>query len=177
MTETTITLPHYTTKEYEQWQDNWELINGIPFYMTLANNNHQYIATLLYNQFYEQLKDTPYTIQGPMNVKFADDIIVQPDLLVLHGMPDRDSLYLTTLPFIVVEILSDATRKKDTTVKKELYANYAIPYYVIVDPKTKTVTIYSECGETTEHVKQTYRFMLPYLKGMNEIIIDFANLW
>ena len=44
-------LPHYTYKDYKNWEGRWELIEGIPFAMYQAypvNNqllsNHNYLA-------------------------------------------------------------------------------------------------------------------------------------
>ncbi len=54
--------------------------------------------------------------------------------------PDQ---FLRAVPNLVVEILSPSTAKRDQTEKKDLYARNGVDEYWIVNPRRKTVTVYS----------------------------------
>ena len=56
--------------------------------------------------------------------------------------PSRPDEFLRVVPNLVVEILSPATAKRDRTEKKEIYERNAVDEYWIVDPRTKTVTVF-----------------------------------
>ena len=43
---------------------------------------------------------------------------------------------------MVVEVLSNSTRKKNLTVKKDTYEAQGVREYWIVDPRAKSVTVY-----------------------------------
>ena len=45
-------------------------------------------------------------------------------------------------PDLCVEVLSDVSRERDTNAKRSIYARNGVREYWIVDPDSKTVTIY-----------------------------------
>ncbi|MGH7230870.1 MAG: Uma2 family endonuclease, partial [Nitrospiraceae bacterium] len=74
----------------------------------------------------------------------SDVDVVEPDLLYIstarasinseaniHGAPD-----------LVIEILSEGTRKTDETVKRRLYERHGVKEYWIVDPLLETIKVY-----------------------------------
>ena len=77
-----------------------------------------------------------------------DTNVVQPDLLVLcdhHDTVDENDRYKGT-PTLVVEILSPSTRSKDMIHKLYLYSESGIREYWIVDPISRTISIYGFAG-------------------------------
>ena len=40
-------LPRYTVKNYERWQGNWELIEGIPYALASPSFKHQRLVLIL----------------------------------------------------------------------------------------------------------------------------------
>ncbi len=67
-------------------------------------------------------------------------------------------------PSIIFEILSPSTRKKDETIKFELYEENGVNYYVMVEPNKKFAKIYKLKNgkyEFQEKIKnKTYEFKL-----------------
>ena len=64
--------------------------------------------------------------------------VIRPDISVACG--GLIQKHITSSPAIVVEILSDSTRERDLKHKRSLYQTQGVPYYLIVDPKTKAYT-------------------------------------
>jgi Uma2 family endonuclease len=77
---------------------------------------------------------TATTLVAPYDVKVSVKKNFQPDLLVL---PDRES----TLPVLVVEVLSKYGRRYDRQTKRAAYQAAGIASYWIVDPGEPSVTV------------------------------------
>jgi Uma2 family endonuclease len=86
---------------------------------------------------------------APFDVVASEIDVVQPDVLWIS--PERSTLVTPTklrgLPDLVVEVLSDATRKTDEITKRKLYERYGALEYWIVDPELERVRIYRRAGE------------------------------
>ncbi|MCY3621348.1 MAG: Uma2 family endonuclease [Gammaproteobacteria bacterium] len=70
---------------------------------------------------------------------------VSPDIFVVYGVadrPDRNSYVLWNEPDadirFVLEIASPSTRRRDHTVKREVYASLGVAEYFLYDPPTRT---------------------------------------
>lgn len=123
-----------------------ELIDG-DHYMTPAPDlKHQAVSSNLHRLLgmHIHAMRLGHLFAAPTDVVLSDQDIVQPDLLFVstahssiltpthvHGAPD-----------LVVEILSESTRRTDEIVKRKLYERYGVPEYWIVDPELGTVKIY-----------------------------------
>jgi Uma2 family endonuclease len=149
-------LPHYTYEDWLNWKGQWELIDGIPYAMSpMPVPKHQRIANALGGEFYIALKDCKKceAFQA-IDYKVADDIIVQPDLLIVCA--DINKKYLDFPPDLIVEILSPSTALKDRHSKFTIYEQQQIRYYLIVNPDQEEVEVYAiENG--TYQLKQSGR--------------------
>ncbi len=58
-------------------------------------------------------------------------------MLVCGELPDA---HLERAPSLVVEVLSESTKQKDLTVKRELYEDEQVAHYLIADVDSKTIT-------------------------------------
>ena len=128
-------LPHYTYEDYRQWEGKWELIEGIPYAMSPAPNiRHQRISVKMLALFHQALKTNACDCEAlmPVDYKVAEDIIIQPDLLIMCP-PAIEGNYVTQTPQLVVEVLSPSTAMKDRNNKFIIYEAQKIPYYLIVD--------------------------------------------
>lgn len=85
---------------------------------------------------------------APIGVLLAEDILVEPDALFVR----RERLaivgeqYIEGAPDLVCEVLSPGTRRRDLTIKYQLYARGGVSDYRVVDPTTRTVTCYALAG-------------------------------
>jgi Uma2 family endonuclease len=69
-----------------------------------------------------KVKNCGSTIYQPIAVKINEHTVVQPDLLIVCAPP--------------------STRDKDLHTKKELYADFGIKYYLIIDPDNISIDIH-----------------------------------
>ncbi len=114
--------PHYTYNDYCQWEGNWELIEGMPYAMSLAPvPEHQRTSLVLSIRFESAFNKCKHcTISPPLDWKISEDTIVQPDILIVCDKIEKK--YLDFPPVLVVEILSPPTASKDRGQK-----NGAVP--------------------------------------------------
>lgn len=81
---------------------------------------------------------------APCDVVLSDTDIVQPDIIFISG----DRLHIITelniqgAPDLVVEIISDASRRIDKVLKRMLYERYGVREYWIIDPVVEILERY-----------------------------------
>jgi Uma2 family endonuclease len=139
--------PRYTIDDYRQWEGRWELWNGFPVSMTPSPFGRHAKALTDAAAAFKQAVDAAQardigcraTVLTEIDWIVATDTVVRPDLVVVcGGVPER---HVETPPAIVVEVLSTATRHRDQTVKRELYLDQGVGWYVLIDPDAGSVEI------------------------------------
>lgn len=140
--------PRYTVDDWRQWEGRWELWNGLAVAMTPSPfGRHAKALTDAAAAFKYAVDDAESrpggcraTVLTEIDWIVAHDTVVRPDLVVVcGGVPER---HVEAAPAIVVEILSPATRDRDLTVKKDLYLDQGVVWYVVVDPDDGTVELF-----------------------------------
>jgi Uma2 family endonuclease len=135
-------VPTYTVTDYQLWKGDWELWDGVAIEMSPRPfGRHQTIAGILYRSMGNQIEngDCKAALLYEIDWVVRHDTVVRPDMLVLCGKaPER---HVESVPTIVVEVLSEATRQNDLTYKRALYHEQRVEYYVIVDPENETLII------------------------------------
>lgn len=85
---------------------------------------------------------------APLDVVFSEHDVAQPDLLFISNQ--RAGILgeknVQGAPDLVVEILSDSTRRTDEIVKRGLYERFGVSEYWLLDPKRRTVQIFRRSG-------------------------------
>lgn len=171
--------PNYTYDDYLQWEGHWELIDGIPYAMSpLPSIRHQQIAANLLVQLTEALKDcNQCTATLPIDWKVAYNTVIQPDVMVVC-YPLNDGNFIDEAPTLVVEVLSPSTRDRDLLVKRKIYEEQKVKYYVIVDPAELSITVLLHNGTTYTEVLVTREGHYTF-KFDNECSaqIDLGTIW
>ena len=144
----------YTYADYLTWQlgEMVELIKGKVFRMSPAPTlKHQRVSVSLTLQIGNFLRKSPCQLfHAPADVVLYDgrkskkeqkDIrsVVQPDLFVVCDKTKVEGTVCNGSPDWIIEILSPATKKKDLTLKFELYEENAVREYWIVFPHEETL--------------------------------------
>ncbi len=130
-----------------------ELIDGEIFVTPSAVTRHQRLSIRLALSLGNHLDLHPS--QGEVFAARFDVVltaydVVEPDLLVVLG--DQKGILteknVQGAPGIVIEILSPSTRKRDLTIKRQLFDREGVQEYWIVDPEG-SVAVYRRAADGT----------------------------
>jgi len=112
-----------------------------------ANLTHSDIIGRLYLFIGNHLmaNKSGYIYPDNVDVHFSDGSLFKPDLVVVLKsnekiLAGRKAIY--GAPDMVVEVLSKSTKKKDLTIKKDVYEAQGVKEYWIVDPYMKAISVY-----------------------------------
>ena len=124
-----------------------ELIDGEHYATPAPNTRHQAILGQLYLVIGNWLEAHPIgrVFFAPFDVVASNFDIVEPDLLYLSHARASDVLtpkHIRGVPELVVEIASKGTRKRDETIKRQLYERCGVTEYWVVDPALDVVRVY-----------------------------------
>ena len=115
---------------------------------------------------------------SPVNVQLDKDnrTMIEPDIAVLCDKgkaAHMRSVY--GAPELVLEVLSDSTRKRDLTIKTAKYQQAGCREYWIVDPKNETVIVYFfEDANVIYHY--TFNDKVPVRMSDGKCVIDFSEI-
>jgi Uma2 family endonuclease len=145
---------HYTYADYEKWPESMrcEIIYGEIYMMSAPSMPHQDILGGIYRKFADFLDDKPCKVYlAPVDVRITadpnrnedewkkDDLIVQPDMIVVCDKKKRQHKACIGAPDLVLEVLSDSNRKHDQKTKLQIYLENGVREYWIADPEKRTI--------------------------------------
>ncbi|MCI5125889.1 MAG: Uma2 family endonuclease [Candidatus Electrothrix sp. AR5] len=111
-----------------------EFIDGSVYEMAGASADHGRIAKNIFAAFLRHLqgwKSPCEPFQADMKVKTGKKFLY-PDVLV--SCEQEESEYYRNAPLLIVEVVSQATRKKDNTIKRLSYQNIpSLEEYILIE--------------------------------------------
>jgi Uma2 family endonuclease len=138
-------LPNYSVEDYNRWEGDWELIQGIPYSLLPSPvRKHQELSREILCQISNSINGQKndfrscyvvYTLDWIVN----NNTVVRPDISVNC---DNTGDFITKAPALIVEILAPSTEVKDKYLKFELYEEQGVKNYIIADPNLKTYQVY-----------------------------------
>jgi len=129
----------------ESERERYELFEGELVMVPSPSFKHQLILGNLVDLLrkFVSENDLGMVLFAPLDVILSDDTVLQPDMLFVAK--ERASIAVKEgirgAPDLVIEILSEATAKRDRTYKRALYARHGVKEYWLVDPATKTIEV------------------------------------
>jgi len=146
----------YTYADYLTWMDDVrrELMDGFIRLMTPApSRKHQEISTSLTGMFYAYLRfgkckvfHAPSDVRFPKNKKSTNDhqvyTVLQPDIYVVCDLTKLDDRGCNGAPDLIIEIVSPKNSKRDIHDKFNIYQEYGVREYWIVNPNDENVTVF-----------------------------------
>lgn len=127
-----LTMPHDGRRH--------EIIDGCHVVNAAPVPRHQLVTGAIYRQLAGAIHDRGRgtVFVSPIDVELSTFDIVSPDIVVLIG-DDRGRVAksrIVGVPDLVVETLSESTRRYDERTKRALYERAGIREYWLVDPGT-----------------------------------------
>lgn len=142
----------YSLEEYfafcETHEGRFEFVNGEIIEMAgetttsnrIAGNIHFQLRGILQNQAYE-------FYQNDVKLKLEDGKVVRlPDFMICEE--NGDAVKFTTLPLLIVEVLSESTAKTDRVEKLlEYSSDPSLQYYLMIEQTKCHIEMYTRDGE------------------------------
>lgn len=173
----------YTLEDYYALPEERraELIDGVIYDMAAPSNLHQMLSGEIFLRLKEYIRKkcgACIPAYSPMDVQLDcdDRTMVQPDVLVLC---DREKMQLDKIcgaPDLVVEILSESTKRKDSYLKLMKYEQAGVREYWLVDPDKKRVIVYDFAHEECPAL-YTFQDQVPVQIFGGECRIDFSEIY
>jgi Uma2 family endonuclease len=160
----------YTEADYENWSgdERVELINGQILMMAPPSTVHQRISAFLSNEIYNYLKSkkkngpcevftAPFDVRLEMENRSAAR--VQPDISVICDPSKLTERGYNGSPEMVIEITSPSNASRDYITKADLYQRAKVREYWIVNPESKSISIYKldQDGEYNQIRQYTFQ--------------------
>lgn len=171
---------HYTLEDYQHWEGNWELIEGMPYAMAPSSTvTHQTVGFNIAANIKEQFNKIECSCHQCSVLMEADwhvlnDTVVRPDVMVVCKIVDEKVM---VTPELIIEVVSESSSKRDEVMKFDLYQREGVSYYVLVYPEKRLAKVYQNstlgfkklgdyCQESAEFVIDNCVFS-----------IDFSLVW
>lgn len=135
-------IPHYTIEDYSRWEGDWELWEGVPVSMAPGPfGKHQKLGRKIMRLLEDAVESAKCTAEVTYELDWiiSNDTVVRPDILIVCG--EAPDLHLETAPALIVEVLSESTRTRDQTYKRDLYEREGVTAYLIADPDARTIEV------------------------------------
>lgn len=132
----------------ENTDDIIEYIDGIIYIAPSPSTKHQRISMRLSSKLYEFLKGKECEVfSAPFDIKLKSDKIsgdkvVIPDISVICNKKGLGDNGYEGVPTVIMEILSPSNQAHDLVFKLNLYMQYGVKEYWIINPMLNTVQVY-----------------------------------
>lgn len=142
-----VATKRWTIEELHRLPDDvnkYELVDGQLFVTPAPRQYHQFIISKVTEILvpYVAANGLGMVWQARSVIRWGDNE-VEPDLFVRAKSVDLDADWKDApCAILVVEVLSDSTRRRDLKEKRQLYVErIGIPEYWIADPESRTVRV------------------------------------
>jgi Uma2 family endonuclease len=168
---------YVSVEEYLKVRENieelLEYIDGIIYMTPSPSTMHQRISNKIQFEFSKFLQGKPCEVfAAPYDIELKNERmegtkIVIPDISIICDKSGFTEARYIGVPNLIVEILSPSNQSHDLITKLNLYMNYGVREYWIINPMLKTITVYSLNNEgmyeqfdmKTEKGKITSKFL------------------
>ena len=122
--------------------NTYELIDGELLVTPAPSTQHEEMAALLAEIMQPYVvRESLGRVYRPRAVLQRPDEQAEPDLMIRRPIPRGASWLDAPTPFLVVEITSPTTKRRDLVQKREFYIAAGVPEYWIVDAEQRCVRV------------------------------------
>jgi Uma2 family endonuclease len=139
-------IKHWTLGELHRLPDDgnkYELVHGELFVTPAPSVTHEMVLARLSRVLEPFVAEHQLGfIFHPRAVVCVDGSETEPDLMVRAApSPSTRDWNGVPIPILVVEVISQSTRRRDLGSKREFYVDVGVAEYWVVDPDAKTVRV------------------------------------
>ncbi|MEK9164561.1 MAG: Uma2 family endonuclease [Chloroflexota bacterium] len=151
---------HWTYEDYLRLPDDgkrYEIIEGVLYVANAPAYDHQFAVGKLHQQLANFVGEHALgvVIPAPFEVHLPGIAKpVQPDVLFIAAerQPAPDTQIFEGAPDLIVEVLSPGSLRLDQHIKFGAYERAKVREYWLVDPKTRSVIVYTLPSDSVEYV-------------------------
>jgi len=171
---------YYTIEDYQQWDGDWELIDGMPYAMTPSPSvTHQTVSFNIASRIKDELKHKPDCFDQCYILMETDwlvsnDTVVRPDVMMV--CQDIDEKVMVT-PELIVEVVSFSSTKRDEVMKFDLYHREGVLYYVLAYPEQQLVKIYKHYPSGFKKLVDCTANSVGFKIGECTFNVDLSLIW
>jgi len=136
----------WTYEDYLNLTDEkrYEVINGRLEEMPAPTAEHQRILKRIMKILLPLEDESRWELlPSPVDVILSDTIVLQPDIVIVFRQgKSKIKSRIYGPPDLVVEIISPATIRRDTVVKKGIYEKFGVKEYWIVYPEERAIEVW-----------------------------------
>ena len=173
----------YEVSDYENLPEDIrvELIDGYFYEMEAPTKKHQVILQEILIQLTSQIRKNKgdckvYMAPSDVQLDESNKTIVQPDLFILCNKDMiKNSRRTVGAPEFIIEVLSESTRKKDMTLKLNIYEACGVKEYWIIDPNKEYIIKYFFENMSLTNI-YTFNDIVPLELYEGKISVDFSEI-
>ena len=128
-----------------------EIIYGKKYRMTAQGFIESKVTCQLTKIIEQHMDKEQYELTRRVWNRFGDNILIGPDIAMYSQPLSVLDDIIESIPFFVIEVLSPLTRRKDHTIKKELYEKFGVKEYWLVEPNADFIEVYKLNTETGKY--------------------------
>ena len=162
-------------------RNRYEIVDGELFVTAAPIPLHQVIVGNTYGDLRQHVRKHRLGVvfMAPCDIVFASSTVLEPDIFFvsrsrLHIIGEKN---LSGPPDLVVEVLSESTKRLDREIKPKQYAKYGVPEFWLIDPEGKTVELFrlsQGAYELAERLGFGDTLTSPLFPGLS---ISVSSLW
>lgn len=133
----------------EERNEVMEFVDGVVYMSPSPSTKHQRISGRLHAKLFNLLEGKMCEVfQAPFDIELSNENIqenkvVIPDLSVICDECGLGDNKYVGIPTLIIEIVSPSNQAHDLVFKLNLYMQYGVKEYWIVNPMIKSVLLYS----------------------------------
>jgi len=144
----------WTYEDYLAFPDDgkrYEIIKGALFVSNAPSYDHQYVCGEIFAEMRNFVKKNHLgvVLAAPFEIHLSKDTRpVQPDILFIRAdrQPVSGTKFFNGAPDLVVEVVSPSSIKTDRHDKFDVYEQYGVTEYWLVEPKARMIEVYILSG-------------------------------
>jgi Uma2 family endonuclease len=118
-----------------------EYCRGTLDILPMPTMTHQRVAARVYDALRAAAPPGSLVLFAGTRVKVAEEVFREPDVLYIPSPALPDHKQYTESATLVIEVLSDSTRRHDLETKRREYAGAGITEYWLVDPEPQRISV------------------------------------